>query len=92
MPGGGAGFVVDVQADLLADLATRVVVPLVAEANAPKPISDLNPTITINGEVHVLLTQAIASIARRELKPTIASLTSEHDRIIRALDLLLVGF
>lgn len=32
-----AGYIVDVQADLLSHLATRVVVPLLLEKEAPKP-------------------------------------------------------
>jgi hypothetical protein len=37
MPGKGAGYVVDVQADLL-HLSTRVVVPLLLEKSMPKPM------------------------------------------------------
>jgi len=39
-----------------------------------------------------MVTQAIASIPGRELKRAVASLTEEHDRVIRALDTLLLGF
>jgi toxin CcdB len=92
MPGKGEGYVVDVQADLLAHLATRTVVPLLPEDVAPKPIHELNPVFDIRGKRHVLVTQAIASIPGRELKRAVASLTEHHDRITRALDILLVGF
>ncbi len=40
----------------------------------------------------MMLTQAIASIPMRELKRAVANLTADHDRITRALDILLVGF
>lgn len=92
MPGGGAGYVVDVQADLLAHLATRVVIPLLPAAKAPKPIADLNPVLEIDGERHVLLTQALASVPRQELKRAIGSLVDHHDSIVRSLDILLIGF
>jgi toxin CcdB len=92
MPGKGEGYVVDVQADLLAHLVTRTVVPLLPEDVAPKPIHELNPVFDIHGKRHVLVTQAIASIPGRELKRAVASLTEHHDRITRALDILLVGF
>jgi toxin CcdB len=92
MPGTGEGYVVDVQADLLSHLATRTVVPLVPEDAAPAPINDLNPVFDIRGRRHVLLTQAIASIPRRELKRAVASLTEHREHITRALDILLVGF
>lgn len=92
MPGSGKGYVVDVQAELLEHLHTRVVVPLLPEADAPTPIRELNPIFVINGIRHVLLSQALASIARRELKPTQSSLAVQRDDITRALDLLLTGF
>ncbi len=93
MPGKGRdGYVVDVQADLLSHFATRTVVPLLSEDTAPKPISELNPVFEICGKRHVMVTQAIASISGRELKGAVASLTDHHDRITRALDILLLGF
>jgi toxin CcdB len=93
MPGAApVGYVLNVQADLLSHLATRTVVPLLPEESAPKPISDLNPIFEIEGKRHVMVTQAIASIPRRELKRTVASLAQDHDRVTRALDILLVGF
>ena len=92
MPGESAGYVVDVQADLLAHLATRIVVPLIPEDAAPKPIGALNPVFAIRSRPHVLVTQAIASIPIRELRRSIGSLVEHHDRITRALDILLVGF
>ena len=92
MPANGPGYVLDVQADLLAHLATRTVVPLVPEELAPKPISELNPVFEISLRPHVLLTQAIASIPVHEIKGSVGSLVEHHDRVTRALDTLLVGF
>lgn len=86
------GYVLDVQADLLSHLATRTVVPLLPEKQASKPITDLNPTFRIGDAPYVMVTQAIATIPIRELKRPVASLVQEHDRVIRALDILLVGF
>ena len=48
--------VVDVQAGPLDYIATRVVVPLVPQVNAPLPIQDLNPVFDIGGIVHVMQT------------------------------------
>jgi toxin CcdB len=93
MPGlRSQGYVVNVQADLLDHLASRVVVPLLPEAGAPKAISELNPVFDIQGGRYVLVTQAIASIPLRELKPAMASLAAERDAITRALDVLTLGF
>ena len=93
MPGSaGRGYVIDVQAPVLNHLATRTVVPLVPAAQSPPPIRDLNPVFEIEGEPHVLVTQAIASIPARELRRSVASLDHCHDAVTRALDFLLTGF
>jgi toxin CcdB len=91
-PMAGTGYVLDVQATLLAHLNTRVVVPLIPAAKAPPPIKELNPIFTIHGEPHVMLTQALASIPCSELKKPSLSLDAEHDVIAKALDLLLIGY
>lgn len=94
LPGrrGGRGYVVDVQADLLDHLATRVVVPLLPTDAAPPPVAVLNPVFGIGGERHVLMVQTIATVPRRELdRPPVASLEDRRDEIIRALDKLLSG-
>ena len=91
MPGKGEGYVIDVQADLLFHLDTRVVVPLLPEQAAPPPISELNPVFEIKGKRHVMVTQALGAVSGRELKRAVMSLSAQHD-ITKALELLLVGF
>lgn len=82
----------DVQAALLAHLATRVVVPLLPEEAATPPISALNPVFEVKGRRHVMVTQALSAVPTRELKRAVASLGAQHDAVVSALDLLLVGF
>jgi toxin CcdB len=91
MPGASEGYVLDVQAERLSHLATRIVVPLLPEERAPKPITTLNPVYDIRGRRHVLLPQGIASIATRGLDSAVASLAGHDDSIGRALSLLLAG-
>ncbi|MGJ8624155.1 MAG: CcdB family protein [Yoonia sp.] len=55
----GEGFLLDVQTDLLSDLNTRVVVPLLPRSRAPKPATRLNPTFDINGVAVVMVTIAV---------------------------------
>jgi toxin CcdB len=88
----GKALVLNVQASLLDDLATRVVIPLIPEGKAPRPIGELNPVLTLQGERYVLLTQALATVPLKELEKTTGSLDSHHDEIAKALDLLLTGF
>ena len=92
MPGGGAGALLDVQADLLERLRTRVVVPLVPVGDAPVPIRDLNPVVRVAGRDLVMLTQAMAAVPVRELRAPVGSLRGEADVVVRALDILLTGF
>lgn len=93
MPGRGRrGYVLDVQADLLSQLATRAVVPLLPLVVAPLAIRDLNPVFEIEGGPHVMLTQAIASVPAREMGRPVMSLGAHRDDVLRALDILLSGF
>jgi toxin CcdB len=55
-------------------------------------ISRLNPIFDIDGEPHVMVTQSIATVARRELRRKVGSLAQYHDEITIALDVLLTGF
>lgn len=85
-------YVLDVQASLLDHLHTRVVVPLIAVAEAPPRIRELNPLFEIDGNPHVMVTQALATMPRNELRRPVQSLDAHHDEITRALDILLMGF
>ena len=89
---GGTGYVLDVQADLLGELGTRVVVPLLPPEVAPTPARDLNPVFAIRGQPHVMLTQFLAAVPAKELRRRVSSLDADQDDIMRALDVLLVGF
>ncbi|MBV8399957.1 MAG: CcdB family protein [Acetobacteraceae bacterium] len=86
------GYLMDVQADLMAHLNTRLVVPLVPLSKAPKPARTLNPVFTLEDVEHAMLTQYAAAIPAGELKREIANLSSRRDEIVAALDLLLQGF
>ena len=84
-------YIVEIQADLLDGLATRVVIPLVRRAFMT-PAAYLNPEFEIEGEAVVLSTAEIAALARGELTgEVVANLESDRDRIIRAIDVLLAG-
>jgi toxin CcdB len=89
--GTAKGYVVDVQADLLDSLDTRVVIPLLSRQQV-EIMRELTPVIEINGEPYVLLTQELTAIPRRELRTKVGTLNEYRDEIRRALDILLVGF
>ncbi|MCF2947981.1 CcdB family protein [Paraglaciecola aquimarina] len=88
----GAGYILDVQTDLLSGLNTRVVVPLIQLTDSPKPAKYLNPIFTVDGEEFVMLTQFIASIPESELSQPIANIDNCHHEINTALDMIFSGF
>jgi toxin CcdB len=90
--GDGAALVLDCQADLLRDLNTRFVVPLLSETEAPRPAARLNPIFEIGNGRYVMVTQYAAAIPVRELGPPIASLADRQWDIGNALDMLISGF
>lgn len=85
-------LLLDCQADLLEDLATRFIVPLIAIADAPKPARYLNPLIVLDDETYVMVTQFCGSVAVKDLGERLATLTEQRDEINRALDTLITGF
>ncbi|GLV28366.1 plasmid maintenance protein CcdB [Sphingobium sp. TomTYG75] len=88
----GGSYVLDCQADLLSDLNTRLVVPLLPISEAPKPAMRLNPILAVESERLVMATQFAASVPTRELGDAVQSLASEQDVISAALDMLTIGF
>lgn len=87
-----ARFVLDVQADLLDELGTRMVVPLLSQEVAPKPAKRLNPVFVVDDHSFVMMTQFMAAVPVRDLKKIVTSLSIYQDEITQALDLLLTGF
>ena len=88
----GEGYLLDVQADLLSHLNTRVVVPLLPLDSAPIPAKTLNPVFDIEGTQYSMVTQFMAAVPVRILKTAVLSLESRRDDVTAALDLLFQGF
>ena len=84
------GLVVDCQAELLFDLDTRFVVPLLP-AGLVNATSRLNPNFMIDGDRLTLFPQGAATVPRNELRNQIGSLVGEGHTILNALDFLLTG-
>lgn len=85
-------LVLDVQADLLEGLNTRVVVPLLRKSDAPTPAIILNPILTIDGESFVMATQFLSAVSVSQLGESVGSLDVCFPEITRALDMLFQGF
>ncbi|MFW3613169.1 CcdB family protein [Billgrantia antri] len=88
----GAGYLLDVQSDLLSGLNTRVVVPLLPKSSAPYPAQRLNPIFSIEGQELVMATQYMAAIPEHELRSCVGSLAAQQDEVSAALDMLFLGF
>ena len=87
----GRGWLLDVQADLLRDLNTRVVVPLMPTDTAPRPARGLNPVFRLEGQEHVMVTQFLSAVLAGLVSGRAMSLAAEATAISNALDLLLTG-
>lgn len=88
----GRGFLLDVQADLLDGLNTRVVVPLMPLDSAPSPARRLNPAFEIEGQPHVMVTQFLSAVPRSILKTPVGNLGAQFSEITVAIDMLTQGF
>lgn len=84
-------YLLDVQADLLDTLATRVVVPLILAEEMGLAAKHLNPQFKIKGVAVVMSTAELAGVPNRSLGDKVTTLKSKRDEIIAALDMLFTG-
>ena len=84
-------YLLDVQADLFADLRSRVVVPLITQAAVARPMSRLNPAFTVQGKKVLMATTDVAGVPLAALGDKVASLADESAVILGAIDFLLTG-
>ncbi|MCO5121747.1 MAG: CcdB family protein [Burkholderiaceae bacterium] len=84
-------YLLDVQANLLNQLNTRVVVPLLPLDTAPQPVKVLNPVFEIDGVSCLMATQFLAAVPRRLIGNEVLSLEEKAHIIVDALDCLFQG-
>ena len=87
---GAFPYLVDVQNQLLANLSTRIVIPL-ANSSADDAITNLCPVIKIKNQCCVLLTQQIACIPASVLQTSVCSIEKQRYEILNALDFAITG-
>ena len=87
----GRGYLLDCQSDLLDNLETRAVVPLMPLAGVPQA-TRLNPVFEIEDMFVVMSTNLIFSIPGHRLGKPVTSIRDEADAIMNALDMLFTGF
>lgn len=89
--GKGFALVVDVQNDILSQLASRTVIPLYPTTIIRQPILRINPLLFVDGEKYIMATEEIAALHVRSLTEKIATLSAHRDEIIAAIDFLTTG-
>ncbi|GAB7027807.1 CcdB family protein [Geotalea toluenoxydans] len=85
-------YLLDLQADLLDNLSTRVVVPLVTVAAMGKAARHLNPQFKIKRIAVIMSTAELAGVNRHILGDKVSSFKEHRAEIIAALDFLFTGF
>ena len=85
-------YLIDVQSDLLSDLGTRVVVPLIKRgALTRKPIKNLMPAIRVDGQEFIMMVPQLAGIAAGDLGAPVANAAEHRGEVVAALDFLITG-
>ena len=69
-----------------------MVIPLLRPHDAPVAHQRLNPTVEIEGERFVVVTQFIIAVDRAELGAPVGNAAAYYDRIKDAYDMLFNGF
>ena len=85
-------YLLDIQADLLDTLATRVVVPLIAVSAMVRAIKHLTPRFTVKHSTVFMSTAELAGVPVRSLGEKVGSLKDKRNEILAALDFLFTGF
>lgn len=80
-------FMVVVESELLPPDPSVVVIPMLPDYPA---VRHLNPQIAFDGREFVLATRLIASVRRSNLRRR-SSVSEQHDKITRAIDVLMSG-
>jgi len=82
----------NVQANILDNLNTRIVVPLLTQDRAPLPSKRLNPVFKVNGQEHIMLTHFIGTVPAQQLSEPVTNLSANFAEITNALDMVFNGF
>lgn len=84
-------LVVILQHDLLDEIRTRVVAPLVPASAVNRVMHSLNPTVTVGEQSYIFMPQLMATLDLNDMGEKVGSLAMMRDVIVRALDALLSG-
>jgi toxin CcdB len=84
-------YLVILQSDLISDLTSTIVAPLVNHENM-RGAQRLNPVLSIEGREYWLATHELFAVDQRILRGRVSTLADHRDTIMTALDFLFLGF
>lgn len=84
-------YLLDLQADLLSGLDTRLVAPLMRREFLRERIRRLHPEFEIDGEILVLATHLAAAIRKSELRKLKTNLSHWREVVVNAIDVIVSG-
>jgi toxin CcdB len=84
-------LLLDIQADILRDLNTRIIVPLTPSAGGKKPLV-FTPILEIGGRKYAALFNLMASYPTAELGEGIANLADTRSILMAAYDFVIQGY
>ncbi|HLS18635.1 MAG TPA: CcdB family protein [Paracoccaceae bacterium] len=88
----GDELVCRIQTDLGTETAFLLCAPIVRREDWGVPIPMLHITVEINGEQYLILMSQMVALPTAMLGPVIGTAADARDEIVRAVDLLVIGF
>ena len=90
--GGNFKYILNVQAKILDDLNSRIVIPLVEKTKFPYPIKNLNPEVVIDSIIYVIFTQQITAVPLSYLGQVVQNIELSRSVVLSAIDFAITGF
>ena len=84
-------YLIDVQSNLLEDLKSTVVIPLMAVPGSAEVITKLCPTFNISGKKFVASTPQLSGIDKANLGKQVFDLNAHRHDLVAAIDFLISG-
>jgi toxin CcdB len=84
-------LLIDVQSDVVGRLPTRIVVPLTPARTYLRPITRLQPKLSIRGVEYVVKTEELAPVPKTLLFRALHNVGAHRYTLLAALDLLFTG-
>ena len=85
-------YLLDVQSDIIGELATRMVIPLFPlVAFTGRPAQRLNPVIIVEGDKYLVMSQDMAAVRLAQLGDEVTGVQESRQLIKDAIDFLFDG-